>query len=195
MYDSRNVNLYEDIIPANSSKLLRLPINTLDGEVLIQNQTICNCLISDCLTKVTNNRGWVEISNNTSNDLIFSMDRPIEGELYNIDCSHTEIPSDRAQAVLSRLRTDHLNPEECANLKNLCASYADMFYLEGEPLTFTNKIKHNIRTTDEIPVHTKSYRYPYVHRQEVRDQITKMLEQNIIRTSDSAWSSPIWIVP
>lgn len=38
-------------------------------------------------------------------------------------------------------------------------------------------------------------RYPYVHRQEVRDQIEKMLEQNIIRPSDSAWSSPIWIVP
>ncbi|CAK1601383.1 unnamed protein product [Parnassius mnemosyne] len=30
---------------------------------------------------------------------------------------------------------------------------------------------------------------------EVRDQINKMLEQNIIRPSDSAWSSPIWIVP
>ncbi|XP_061385253.1 LOW QUALITY PROTEIN: uncharacterized protein LOC133320633 [Danaus plexippus] len=88
-------------------------------------------------------------------------------------------------------KTHHMNAEERANLINLCASYADVFYLEGEPLTFTNKIK----TTDEIPVHTKSYRYPHVHRQEVRDQIKKMLEQNIIRPSESAWSSPIWIVP
>lgn len=196
MYDSRNVNLYEEIIPAKSSKLLRLPINTLDGDVLVQQQTICNCLISDCFTTVENNRGWVKLINNSSNDIIFSMDRPIQAELFNVELNDcVEIPSDRVQAVLSRLRTDHLNAEELANLRNLCARYADVFYLEGEPLTFTNKIKHKIRTSDEIPVHTKSYRYPYVHRQEIREQISKMLEQNIIQPSDSAWSSPIWIVP
>lgn len=195
MYDSRNVNLYEEIIPSNSSKLVRLPINTRDGEVLIEKQAIGNCLISDCITTVYNNRGWVEITNPSSNDVIFSMDRPVEAELFNIECDSTEILSDRAKDVLSRLRTDHLNPEELANLRRLCANYADVFYLEGEPLTFTNKIKHKIRTTDEIPVHTKTYRYPYVHRQEVRDQINKMLDQHIIRPSESAWSSPIWIVP
>lgn len=30
---------------------------------------------------------------------------------------------------------------------------------------------------------------------EVRDQISKMLKQGIIRPSESAWSSPIWVVP
>lgn len=35
----------------------------------------------------------------------------------------------------------------------------------------------------------------YIHRQEVRDQISKMLELGIIRPSESAWSSPIWVVP
>lgn len=123
------------------------------------------------------------------------MDRPISAELFNVECEQAEHLSHRTQEVLSRLRTNHLNPEELVNLRNLCARYADVFYLEGESLTFTNKIKHRIKTTDEIPVHTKSYRYPYVHKQEVRDQINKMLEQNIIRPSDSAWSSPIWVVP
>lgn len=195
MYDSRNANLYEEIIPAKTSKLVKLPINSQDGDVFVPDQIICNCLISDCFTTVRNNRGWVEISNNSPNDVIFSMDRPVTAELFNIESEHTELLSRRTQEVLSRLRTDHLNPEELANLKALCARYSDVFYLEGEPLTFTNKIKHRITTTDEIPVHVKSYRYPYVHRDEVRDQISKMLEQNIIRPSDSAWSSPIWVVP
>lgn len=195
MYDSRNANLYEEIIPANTSKLIRLPINTLNGDVLVEQQTICNCYIADCVTTVVNNRGWIEVTNSSSNDIIFSMDRPVEAKLFNIETECTEIPSHRVQVVLSRLRTEHLNPEERINLERLCANYADVFYLEGEPLTFTNKIKHKIRTNDEIPVHTKTYRYPFVHRQEVRDQINKMLEQNIIRPSDSAWSSPIWIVP
>jgi hypothetical protein len=195
MYDSRNANLYEEIVPANTSKLARVPINSQDGDAFIESQVICNCLISECITTVKDNSGFVEICNTSSNDIIFSMDRPVSAELFNVECERAEILSDRTKEVLSRLRTKHLNAEEHANLINLCRNYADVFYLEGESLTFTNKIKHKIKTTDEIPVHTKSYRYPYVHRQEVRDQIEKMLDQNIIRPLDSAWSSPIWVVP
>lgn len=169
MYDSRNCNLYY--------------------------LTLSNCRIRERLTVVKNNRGYLEVINNTNNDIIFSVDRPINAEVYNIEQNDNLPLTDRSRKVLSRLRTQHLNPEEIANLENVCAQYADVFYLEGEPLTFTNKVKHRIRTTDEIPVHTKSYRYPYIHRQEVREQIQKMLDQNIIRPSESAWSSPIWIVP
>ncbi|KAG6465364.1 hypothetical protein O3G_MSEX015105 [Manduca sexta] len=195
MYDSRNCNLYEDIIPANTSKLVRVPVNFHDGEAFIPEQSISNCIIGDCITTIKNNRGIIEIKNPTRHDLVFSMDRPIEAELFNIQCTRTEQTSDRVKQVLSRLRTDHLNPEERANLEALCSRYADVFYIEGEPLTFTNQVKHKIRTTDEVPVYTKSYRYPYIHRQEVQDQIHKMLDQGIIRPSQSAWNSPIWIVP
>lgn len=195
MYNSCNVNWYEEIIPANSSKIVRIPINLHDGKCLINEQTISNCIIRECLTTVCNNRGFLEITNPTQHDLIFSLDQPIQAESYNVQCSQIPSDSSRAADVLSRLRTDHLNVEERANLERLCANYADVFYIDGEKLTFTNKIKHSIKTTDEIPVYTKSYRYPYIHRDEVRDQISKMLNQGIIRPSESAWSSPIWVVP
>lgn len=195
MYDSRNVNLYENIIPAQSSKMVRLPINAPDGDVLIEKQIFCNCIIHEFLTTVKNSRGIVEVENHSANDIIFSLDSPVYGEVYNIQCTRTDDATDRAREVLGRLRTDHMNAEEKANIEALCTRYADVFYLDGEPLTFTNKIRHRIKTTDEVPVHTKTYRYPFVHRQEVRDQISKMLEQGIIRPSTSAWSSPIWIVP
>lgn len=196
IFNSRNLNLYEDIIPAQSSKILRLPINAPDGDVLIQEQVICNCIIVDCITTVCNTRGFVEVVNPTQNDIIFSVDQATQATMFNVECTRTESQlSPRAKDVISRLRTEHLNPEEKANLLELCSKYADVFYIEGEALTFTNKIKHNIRTTDEIPVYTKSYRYPFVHREEVSSQINKMLEQGIIRPSESAWSSPIWVVP
>lgn len=38
VYNSHNVNLYEDIIPGNKSKVLKIPINAPDGEVLITEQ-------------------------------------------------------------------------------------------------------------------------------------------------------------
>lgn len=194
VYDSRNTNLYEDIIPAGSSKLVRVPINIHDGDAIINEQSISNCVIAECLTTVKNNRGIIEIHNHTRNDVIFSMDRPVQAETY-VENTQSDMLTSRAKAVLSKLRTDHLNEEEKRNLQSLCSQFADVFYLENEPLTFTNKIKHSIKTSDEIPVYTKSYRYPFIHRQEVQEQINKMLEQGIIQPSESAWSSPIWVVP
>lgn len=185
----------EEIIPANSSRLVTIPIHHPNSDVYIPEQFLCNCVIHECITTVTDDTGIVEIRNPTNNDVLLTFDRPMPIELCNAECTLKEQDPSRVNDVLARLRTDHLNPEEQANLKTLCAQYADVFYIEGEPLTFTNKIKHNIRTHDEIPVYTKSYRYPFVHRQEVRDQIEKMLQQGIIRPSDSAWSSPIWVVP
>ena len=195
MYNSRNVNLYEDIIPANSSKLIRIPINSSDGDVFVVEQIACNCIIHECITKVKKNRGYLEIENPSHNDVIFSLNSPVQADLLNIECTRTEQYTSRTKEVISKLRTDHLNPEEKANLIRLCSQYPDVFYIEGENLTFTNKIKHSIKTTDELPVYTKSYRYPFIHREEVKNQISKMLQQGIIRPSDSAWSSPIWVVP
>ncbi|CAH2240148.1 jg20695 [Pararge aegeria aegeria] len=157
---NRNLNLYEEIIPAQSSKLLRLPINAPDGEVLVEEQIVCNCIIGECLATVKNCRGIVEVVNPTKNDIIFSLHCATQATVFNVEYASTEHLSPRASEVLSRLRMNHLNEEEKANLKALCSKYSDVFYIEGEALTFTNKIKHSIRTTDEIPIHTKSYRYP-----------------------------------
>ena len=74
MYDSRNCNLYETIIPANTSKLLRVPINFHDGEALIPEQCIANCHIRDCVTLVKNSRGNIEVTSPIRHDIVFSMD-------------------------------------------------------------------------------------------------------------------------
>lgn len=197
MFTSQNVNLYEAVIPANSSKLLRIPIDKKCGDVLINEQTACNCIIGDCISSANNNRCILEVTNPSARDVIFSLTEPVRAQVFNVDCARpcSSNLSARTAHVLSQLRTSHLNVEEKANLESLCKQYADVFYVENEPLTFTNKIKHDIKTKDEIPVHTKSYRYPYVHRDEVQKQVQKMLDQNIIRPSISAWNAPIWIVP
>lgn len=191
----RKTPCYDEKIPANSSKLLNIPIHSSDGDVHITQQMYCNCIIHECITNVTDFTGIVEIENPNNFDITITFEQPIQAEIFNNEFTSINQDSKRIKEILSKLRTDHLNIEEKTNLETLCARYADVFYVEGERLTFTNKIKHHIRTTDELPVYTKSYRYPFVHRQEVRDQITKMLDQGIIRPSESAWSSPIWVVP
>lgn len=88
-----------------------------------------------------------------------------------------------------------MNQEGKEQIVKLCRKYSDIFHLNNKPLTFTNQVKHCIKTKDELPVYTKSYRYPFIHKPEVQPQIKSMLDQRIIRPSKSPWSSPMWIVP
>ena len=103
--------------------------------------------------------------------------------------------TEKLTPLFNSLRLDHLNNEEKSKLKKLVSKYPDVFHQEGTDLSFSNVIKHEIRTTNDLPIFSKSYRYPYCHKQEVQRQINDMLAQGIIRPSTSPWVSPIWIVP
>lgn len=103
--------------------------------------------------------------------------------------------NDRLNNIKDQLRIDHLNPEEQEFITDLCMKFSDIFYLDGDNLTFTNEIKHQIDTNNAKPTFTKSYRYPQIHKEEVKSQVNNMLNQGIIRHSISPWSSPVWVVP
>ena len=85
--------------------------------------------------------------------------------------------------------------EEKNSLVKIFNKYQDIFHLEGETLTATNVIQHEIHTNSEAPVASKIYRYPYHFKDIVNKEISNLLEQNIIKPSISAWNSPVWIVP
>lgn len=87
--------------------------------------------------------------------------------------------------IIDRLNLNHLKQNICDDIKNVCTQYHDIFLKTDEPLTFSSQIKHSIRTTTDNPIYTKNYRYPYVHREEVNNQINKLLKQRIIKPSIS----------
>lgn len=46
-----------------------------------------------------------------------------------------------------------------------------------------------------MPIYSRSYRYPQIHRSEVDRQVKDMLDKSIIRHSTSPYSFPLWVVP
>lgn len=197
MMESGVHNLFEAMVKSNSTNVLKLPVKAKNGEILIPETKINQCTLPALVTTANQGYALVEISNPTCNDIIISIDSPLKTIPLsnNFECYSFETPLPKPQNIESLLRTDHMNLEEKQKITKLCKEYSDIFYYEDCPLTFTNNIKHRIRTTDEIPVYTKSYRYPHIHKAEVQSQIDKMLQQKIIQPSESPWSSPIWIVP
>ena len=59
----------------------------------------------------------------------------------------------------------------------------------------TDILKHDICTGDYLPVRSIPYQIPSKWRSQVKEELEKMLEQGILRSSTSAWSAPIMPVP
>lgn len=188
-------------IEGRSKQLVKVPVNLAQGEfytkpIIIRDQLI----IPEGVYMSNNNDAVMEVINFSNLEQIFLFDKPIEvhpltdyrtnGFLNIVDSTHTSQDS-----IMKLIRIDHLNSEEKTSLTKVCENFSDIFQQENVPLSFTNQVKHDIILNNNKPIYTKSYRYPYCHKEEVQTQITKMLEQGIIRPSFSPWSSPIWIVP
>lgn len=120
-----------------------------------------------------------------------------EEKEYQIPVPHEKLEIFQNEIFLSEndIRCNHLDPEIKAELMQTIRKFDKAFYHEGDDLSFTHEIKHKISTANEIPIYTKLYRYPQVHREEVNKQINDMLRQRIIRPSESPYSAPIWVVP
>lgn len=93
------------------------------------------------------------------------------------------------------IKTSHLKPGQTEKLQNLCNQFSELFSEPDEKLTYTTAVKAEIRTTTEDSVYSRYYPYPMSLKDEVEKQITKLLDDGIIKPSRSPYNSPIWIVP
>lgn len=65
----------------------------------------------------------------------------------------------------------HLNEEEKWVVFKICKENKNIFCKEGQDVRFTNTVKDRIRNTNDPPIITKSYSYPYIYKAEVHSQI------------------------
>lgn len=101
----------------------------------------------------------------------------------------------RIEKILDLLRLNHLSSFEIENVIELVKVHHDRFYLPDEYLNKTHISFHKIVTTDNLPINTKQYRFPPIHREEIHKQVNQLLEKEIVKPSTSPYNSPVWIVP
>ena len=143
------------------------------------------------------------IQNTTDINMTMTITRPFKTTAYRSDECEVNSMSDTnnieidelLEENLSKLRLDHMNEEERKSVYELCREYKDIFYSEQLPLTFTNQVKHFIRTKNEDPIYVKAYRQAPAQTQEIKDQVEKLLKNNVIQESYSPWSAPVHLVP
>jgi len=114
--------------------------------------------------------------------------------LTNVLPNNIKYKDERRVSTFDTIRTDHLNEEEKQQLALLCNKFPGLVFHEGDKLSFTNQVKHEIKTTDDKPVFCRPFRFSPTESTEIHNQINKLLDQNIIKHSHSPWSAPVFLV-
>lgn len=194
-------NLSQISLKPKTEEIVKIPVAQDIHEGYLKHYSFPeNISIPDSIVRIENKNAIVALTNPNDNPVVLNIHEPFQVEEVDsvartVQPKVSKEEDNKLKANLKNLRLEHLNPEEKKAIHQLCLQYRDIFHCEDFPLTFTNEIKHGIRLKDEAPVYTKSYRYPQVLKQEVQQQVSKLLEQGIIRHSISPWNSPVWIVP
>jgi hypothetical protein len=79
-------------------------------------------------------------------------------------------------------------------LDELLAAFADVFATPQGLPPVRSRSHHIVLNPDASPVAVRPYRYPAAHKDELEKQCAAMIEQGIVRRSDSAFSSPVLLV-
>ena len=116
--------------------------------------------------------------------------------IYNLE-NHisTDVTQNRLSKLNETLKLEHLNSEEKSAILNICIEFNQLFFLEGDHLTTTTEVEHEINTTNLSPINTRPYRLAEIHKSEINKQVGQMLDEGIVRHSYSPWNSPLLVVP
>lgn len=112
------------------------------------------------------------------------LSKQVERDIYTLEVSK-----------IQDINIQDLNEKEKLVVEKLLNKYSSLLYREGDILTNTNTVVHEIKTKTDEQINSKLYRYPPQHEEEVRRQMIEMETQGIIRKSRSRYSSPIIVVP
>lgn len=193
----------ETIIPVDVSD----PRIQEHQSILVYAQNINNEIIcGNILNKVKNHQILISIINPTETQIVVPIPKLTElsHEIINEESiKHfihtnkvTENEQNRIQLLKNLLKTDHMNLEEKVSIEELCSEFSDIFFLEGDKITCTDAVYHEIRTPGTTqPIYQRPYRLPYSQKEEIDNQIEKLEKDGIIGPSDSPWNAPLLVVP
>lgn len=184
---------------ACETRVIKIPLDQPDGDFFLEQTNLTPSLsINEGLYKVRDKFAFVAVSCSSDESVPISIPH-ISAEINNFnfvsESDFIKIDDERIRTLCDKLNTKHLSAKEKRVLFKIISKFPNCFHLKGDKLTFSNAIKHRILTKTNTPVHSKTYRYPQCHNDEVTNQVKELLDNKIIRPSMSAFSAPIWVVP
>ena len=194
------------VIPARSTVLIPVRVDPPDTDIIVHKCELQeNAYTGEALTRAQNGIGYIPLLNANTHEVEIKAGVPLEHSLFEEEYAATVCHNERVTGndqerlnkIWQALTLDNsLNKEELDSVRSVCRDYGDIFQLEGEPLTYTDVLKHEIPTLAGVPpVNIRQYRLPEAHKTEINRQVQEMLDAGIVAPSVSPWNAPIILVP
>lgn len=190
------------LIPARVEKICSIVLNVdNDGDYFCPSQEITSGVYTaNTILTVKNKSSHISIINSNEHPVSIFNCNIIPEPLEYCEVKHLNswVPKleKRLQILEDTLNFDSLNYEEKSSILNICRQYNDIFHLQGDKLTTSNFGVHDIPLTENTrPIYLKPYRLPKAAKEEITEQVNKMLENDVIEPSRSPWNSPLLVVP
>lgn len=164
-------NLYITI-PPRCEKLFQIQCFKSEPCVVFPRELCEGVFIAGSICQPKEGKIIIQILNTRETELQLNYFKPDIDNLnnYNI-CSFEKqnISGERVKKLLSLIKLQHLNKEESISIQNICAKYADVFYLPGDKLGTCNLYEQKIQLKpNSDPVSIKQYRLPFSQRNKLK---------------------------
>ena len=181
------------ILPARSEVLRKVTFNTKETELFIPNQELQKGIFV-ANTIVSTQRPYVRLLNTNSHDISINNPQISYENLCDYDIIDLSKFNSRETEILQRL-SKNFPERHKEKLTNLCKEFSDIFGLESEKLTTNNFYRQKLQLSDPTPVFIKNYKIPHSQKQEIEKQVEKLVKDQIVEPSISAYNSPLLLVP
>lgn len=142
---------------------------------------------------------FVKFVNTTGNQVVVHNFKPSVDLLQNYDkVNNNSIKTNnnsRLNDLSLYLDTSRVPIYAKQKLMNLIAKYQDVFCLPDEHLSINNFYEQSIHLQDKTQVYIPNYKQIHSQADEIKNQIQKMISDDIIEPSISNFNSPILLVP
>lgn len=187
------------ILPPRSESLHYVETCVRQDCIIFPKELCEGIFLASALVSPRNGKIPLKVLNTRNEEVKLSFFTPTIDYLYNYDICNFDknyVNADRVKRLFQSLQLNHLNLQDRISIENICAKYADVFYIDGDKLGVSNVYQQTIHLKDNVmPVYVKPYRLPKFQKAEIDRQINKMLNEDIIEECQSEWSSPLLLVP
>ncbi len=159
--------------------------------------------VARTLTSVQKGRGMVRVVNPTNDQVSLDAGCPL-GQLFSVTgnthdeyalVSAVTTPTEAVHPMPEvHLEDTQLNADKQAQLKSLLTEFADIFSSHSHDYGKTNLITHSINTGDAAPKKLRPYRTSPATQAVLQQEVSKLLDHNVIEESHSPWSAPVVLV-
>lgn len=98
-------------------------------------------------------------------------------------------------AKLRELISKNVPAQYRRNLLDLVEEFTDIFALPEDKMSINNFYTQRLRISDDTPTYIRNYRTPQTSRAEIRGQVNRLLENELIEPCASNYNSPLILVP